>query len=145
MSLPQHHVAVETVVFDFYGNKPEVLLIKRGHKPYKNFWAIPGGFLEENEEVPEGAARELVEETGVSVDPDDLNLITVLSRTEENRTWKTIIVVYSTVIDKTEWNVRADDDAIGIGWYPVDDMPKLAADHQDIILKALGESYYDPR
>ena len=145
MSLPQHHVAVETVVFDFVSaDKPQVLLIKRGHEPYKNFWAIPGGFLEENEDIPEGATRELVEETGVGVHADDLCLITALSR-DDQRSRKTIIVVYSIVVDKTEWKPAAGDDAIDVGWFPVDDMPTLACDHQDIVFQALGEMYYDPR
>ena len=55
--LPQHYVSTETAVFDFYGDKPLVLLIQRGCEPYKGMWAMPGGFLEEEEAPEVGAAR----------------------------------------------------------------------------------------
>ncbi|NLG85482.1 MAG: NUDIX hydrolase, partial [Firmicutes bacterium] len=48
---------------------PHVLLIKRRYEPFAGYWALPGGYLEENEPPREGAARELREETGLAALP----------------------------------------------------------------------------
>lgn len=53
----------------------EVLFVKRGHAPDRGKWATPAGILEVDEPAAVGAARELREETGVRVDPDDLVLV----------------------------------------------------------------------
>jgi 8-oxo-dGTP diphosphatase len=47
----------------------KVLLVRRGVSPSKNLWAIPGGGLELGETLQEGAAREILEETGVTIRP----------------------------------------------------------------------------
>jgi len=58
-------VTVDVIVFTIKNNKLQVLLIKRGREPFKNKWAIPGGFVRMNESLEEAAVRELHEETGV--------------------------------------------------------------------------------
>lgn len=145
MKLPQHYVATETAVFDFRGhdeNKPQVLLIQRGCEPYKGMWAMPGGFLEENEFPNEGAARELYEETGVDIPAADLLQMMTVGR-KEDRPHQTIVVVYSAVVDKREQVIEAGDDAMDVAWVPIDELPALAANHLEIIRKVLGEIYYD--
>lgn len=63
----------------------EVLLGKRDVDPHSGQWGVPGGNLEHDEHPAAGAARELREETGVRVDPDDLTLFTVDHTTKEGR------------------------------------------------------------
>jgi len=141
--LPQHYVSTETAVFDFYGDKPLVLLIQRGCEPYKGMWAMPGGFLEEEEAPEVGAARELYEETGVDFPATDLRQMMTIGR-KEGRPHQTIVVVYSAVVDKCEQVIEAGDDAADVAWVPMDELPELAANHREIIRKVLGEIYYDP-
>ena len=57
-------VAADNVVYRFDGKNLQVLLVKRGNDPYKGMWALPGGFLNEDETLKEAALRELKEETG---------------------------------------------------------------------------------
>ena len=59
-------VTVDNVIFARVEGRLAVLLIKRGGHPFIGDWALPGGFLEMDEDLEEGAARELYEETGVS-------------------------------------------------------------------------------
>lgn len=145
--LPQHVIATETVVLNWggpftAGTTPEVLLIQRGCEPYQGMWALPGGFLEKEELPEEGAARELYEETNLSVIAKELQQRMVLTR-KENRPQQTIVIVYSIVVDKNGQQLQAGDDATDVAWVPMDELPPLAANHLEIIRKVLGETYYD--
>lgn len=94
-------------------NELNVLLVKRGSYPYKDCWAIPGGFLIAGKEsVDEAAARELYEETGVKTcDGIDLRqLITVGAPDRDPRT-HVVSVVYTALVPKHLLNIRAGDDA----------------------------------
>ena len=62
---PHPSVTTDCVIFGFDGTKLSVLLIERGVEPYKDRWALPGGFLKMNEDADTGAKRELQEETGL--------------------------------------------------------------------------------
>ena len=62
---PHPAVTVDCIIFAIHENDLKVLLIQRGADPYKNHWALPGGFVEINESVDVAAERELAEETGM--------------------------------------------------------------------------------
>jgi len=57
-------VTADAVVFTHSGEKTKVLLIKRGSEPFKGQWAVPGGFVNMDEEIEDAVVRELEEETG---------------------------------------------------------------------------------
>jgi len=57
--------------------KQRLLMCRRAHEPYSGLWCAPGGFMEREETLEQAAARELVEETGVRIDPDLLTLYTI--------------------------------------------------------------------
>src|SRR4249920_166480 len=63
---PRPALTVDIALFHRLGNRIDVLLIKRGRNPFKGQWAFPGGFVEKNESLEAAAARELLEETGLS-------------------------------------------------------------------------------
>ena len=87
-----------------------ILLIKRGCHPYKNHWAIPGGFLEVSKEsLDEAAARELKEETNI----DNVYLKQLYTFGEPNRDPRTTVVsvAYTALVPKESLNVKAGDDA----------------------------------
>ena len=63
---PRPAVTTDCIVYDIDDQKGfRILLIKRKNDPYKDMWAIPGGFMEMDETAEECAARELLEETGI--------------------------------------------------------------------------------
>lgn len=62
----QYPISVDCVIFGYAAGQLQVALIKRKKSPFKGMWAIPGGFMEDNETVEQAAFRELQEETGLS-------------------------------------------------------------------------------
>jgi len=87
-----------------------ILLIQRGGHPYKNHWAIPGGFLDVGKEsLDEAAARELKEETNV----DNVYLKQLYTFGNPNRDPRTTVisVAYTALVPKEAIDIKAGDDA----------------------------------
>jgi 8-oxo-dGTP diphosphatase len=114
--------------------RPRVLLIRRKNEPFAGSWAIPGGFVDENERLADAARRELVEETGVE-GTDLEQLYTAGDPGRDPRGW-TVSVAYLARVNPTELGPVAADDASEVGWFPLDDLPALAFDHAMILSRA---------
>ena len=67
-----------------------ILMCRRAQEPSRGTWTIPAGFMEEGETIEQAAARETKEETGVDIDPDDLDLYSVLSIPHMNEVYLTL-------------------------------------------------------
>ena len=113
---------------------PKVLLIERGFEPFKGCWAFPGGFLNMDETTEQCAIRELEEETGLKV--ADIHQIGAYSKVDRDPRGRTITVAYLSVIDAPA-KVVGQDDAAKAQWFPIDALPPLAFDHEDIMRDAL--------
>ncbi|MBP9793937.1 MAG: NUDIX hydrolase [Flavobacterium sp.] len=112
----------------------QLLLIQRKKEPFKDCWALPGGFVDENEDLEAAAKRELLEETNVKV--DSLVQIGAFGKPFRDPRSHTVSVAYfGNVADDTV--AIAADDANEANWFPIQDLPELAFDHQDIISNAL--------
>lgn len=136
-------VTCETVLFDLDGI-PMVLLVKRKHEPFKGMWALPGGFLQMDEELEDAAIRELYEETGVDLaDAGILHQVFIVGTIDRDPRDRIISVVHTAVVDRLEHNLCAGDDAEETAWFKMDELPVLAADHLEIIIRTLGEVYHD--
>ena len=109
---------------------PKVLLIQRGFDPFKGCWAFPGGFMEMNETTEQCAIRELEEETGLKL--DNLKQIGAYSKVDRDPRGRTITVAYLAIVD-TPLEVKGLDDAAKAQWFPIDALPPLAFDHEDIM------------
>ena len=127
-------VAVDAVVFAGKGQDLQLLLIKRKNDPYKGMWALPGGFVEDDEELDTAAMRELEEETGLKV-PAMTQLYT-FGRVGRDSRGRTVTVTYYTSID-TPQPVAGADDAAEAAWVPVKDITALAFDHMEMLQMAL--------
>ena len=113
---------------------PQVLLIERGFDPYKGCWAFPGGFMNMDETTEQCATRELEEETGMKV--TDLQQIGAYSKVDRDPRGRTVTVAYLIVIDAPV-AVTGQDDAAKAQWFPIDALPPLAFDHEDIMRDAI--------
>jgi 8-oxo-dGTP diphosphatase len=113
-----------------------VLLIKRKHEPFKGEWALPGGFVEKDELVIEACRRELLEETGVELEVDLFEFIDYYDAVSRDPRRRTITFAFLTKVSEQP-SVLASDDALEAEWFSVEQLPKLAFDHFDIIQDAL--------
>ena len=107
--------------------KPRVLLIRRKKDPFAGSWALPGGFVDENERLADAARRELVEETGVE-GADLEQLYTAGDPGRDPRGW-TVSVAYLAQVAPDAMKPVAADDAAEVGWWALDALPPLAFDH----------------
>lgn len=112
-----------------------VLLIERGWPPYQGQYALPGGHVDPGETSRDAAARELLEETGVRVDPKDLVQVGVYDAPGRDPRGRYVTVAYlATVPDNT--HAKAGDDAAAIRWMLLAEPGELAFDHGQIIADA---------
>lgn len=110
--------------------KSYVLLIERAREPFKNKWALPGGFIEMDETLETACKRELFEETGLIV--DNMTQFRTYDAIDRDPRHRTISVVYYTQIDKKQV-VTGGDDASRAEWFSVSELPELAFDHKQIL------------
>ncbi len=127
---PRPMVTVDIIFINIVKNK--ILLIERGREPYKNYWALPGGFVDMDEELEDAAYRELKEETNVdNISLSQFKTYGTLGRDPRGRT---ISIIYYAITEKDGITAKAGDDAAKAEWFDIKSLPKLIAfDHRDII------------
>jgi 8-oxo-dGTP diphosphatase len=126
---------VDVVIFTVKDSALQVLLVKRGVPPFEGQYAIPGGFIRQNESLEEAALRELYEETGVrNVFLEQLYTFGDPRRDPRGRV---ITVAYYALIASENMSVVAGADAAEAAWFPVNKLPALAFDHKSILDYAL--------
>lgn len=129
-------VTTDTIAY----NGAKILLIRRGNYPYKNYWALPGGFFEKTDaDLNFGAQRELKEETGIDIDPKYFRQIKTYGHNFDPR-MKIVDVAFSVRVSKKDMDkVKGLDDACDARWFQIDELPKLAFHHEQIINDFLKE------
>lgn len=131
---PHPAVAADCVVFAHDGADTKVLLIERKNDPCKGEWAFPGGFMNIDETAEEAACRELEEETGLTVaEVHQVGAFTAVDRDPRERV---VSITYYVELPAVV-AVRGADDAKKARWFSLDDLPKLAFDHEMILRKAV--------
>lgn len=131
---PRPSVTTDCVIFGYDGKSTSVLLIERAGEPYKGQWAFPGGFLEMDETALDCARRELEEETGLKeAYVQQLHTFSDINRDPRDR----VVTIAYYMLVKTG-NVKGGDDAMRAKWFPVNDIPQLAFDHDRILRMAIS-------
>ncbi len=128
-------VTVDVVIFTVQARDLRVLLVSRGGWPFLGRWALPGGFVKENEGLDEAARRELFEETGVrDVYLEQLHTFGHPGRDPRTRV---ITVAYYALVTAENLAPVPGSDASLTGWWSVYELPGLAFDHDRILRRAL--------
>ncbi len=144
---PRPSLTVDCIIFGLdESSRLKVLLIQRAKDPFKDAWALPGGFVDENETLEYAALRELKEETGVSdVFIEQLFTFGTPGRDPRGRV---VTVAYYSLINLAEHKIGADTDAQDVKWFPINSLPPLAFDHAEILETAItrlrGKVRYQP-
>lgn len=121
-------VTVDVLVINNLTN--EILLIKRLNEPFKDCWALPGGFVDENEDLEQAARRELFEET--NIETGKMIQIGAFGKPNRDPRGHMISVAYQTNLIDNQI-LKAKDDAKEVKWFSVNNLPELAFDHLEII------------
>jgi 8-oxo-dGTP diphosphatase len=129
-------VTVDLVILTIQEQQLRVLLVERGVRPFEGEYALPGGFVREDESLEEAAARELEGETGTK----DIFLEQLFSFGDPKRDprGRVVTIAYYALISPDRAQLAAGSDAGLAAWYPVAQLPKLAFDHQNILDVALN-------
>lgn len=138
---PKIFVTVDVVLFRKMNSSYEILLIQRLNDPYKDYWALPGGFVDENEELETAAKRELFEETDIQL--FQVKQIKAYGNPNRDPRQHTISVAFIGEIDSLA-EAKAKDDAKAVRWFAVDELPALAFDHAEIIRDAIEKHIIKP-
>lgn len=131
-------VTVDAIVFGYEKNQGvSVLLIKRRYEPFKDAWALPGGFVLEEESLEAAVKRELQEETGIKV--NYLEQLYTFGAPGRDPRQRIISVAYFALVKTSLYvELKADTDASSAQWFSIDKLPKLCFDHKQILEKAVS-------
>eukprot|EP00128_Syssomonas_multiformis_P017479 Colp12_sorted_trinity150504_noHs@4895 len=121
------------------GSASQILLIKRLKEPFKGSWALPGGHVDDGEDLEVAARRELLEETSVNSSNITLTQVGAFGEPGRDPRGWTVTVAYMGLVPTTELGVKAADDAQDAQWFDVKALPDLAFDHRKIIHTALQQ------
>jgi 8-oxo-dGTP diphosphatase len=127
-------VCVDMVVLRKVEKSTKILLIKRLNEPFKDHWALPGGFIEMEEDLIDSAYRELEEETALT--KIELQQLKTYGKPGRDPRGRTISVVFGGFL-KSRQEAEAGDDAKETRWFPIEELPPLAFDHELIVKESL--------
>jgi 8-oxo-dGTP diphosphatase len=138
---PRPALTVDVVIFTLRENRLYALLVQRGDPPYAGMWALPGGFVNLDESLEAAASRELEEETGIQ--QGYLEQLYTYGEPGRDPRHRTVTVAYFALIPAdAPFRAEGGDDARQARWWPVDCLPELAFDHNEIVGYALRRLRY---
>lgn len=142
-------VTVDVAVCTIFNDSLQVLLVKRSFPPFKNYWAIPGGFvsIEKKESLEEAARRKLKEETGIE-EVYCAQLKTYGDPLRDPR-MRVITVAYFALVPWSHLSANNSIPGENTAWFPLEHLPeKLAFDHgtilSDLLTRLRGKISYTP-
>ena len=140
-------VTVDAVVFGYENpGKISLLLVKRKWPPHQGKWAIPGGYVLEDESLETAVERELSEETGVTI--SYLEQLYTFGNPGRDPRGRVVTIAYYALVRPGGFELKADTDAEDAAWFDINELPELAFDHSVIIEKAIerlrGKVTYEP-
>ena len=128
---PHPAVTTDIALFTIRADQLAILLIRRRSPPFQGCWALPGGFVNADECLENGALRELAEETGIS--GVYLEQLYTFGKPDRDPRERIISVAYYALAPAEVLAPVAGSDAAEVAWFSLDSLPELAFDHRDII------------
>ena len=136
-------VAVDALCLASFNGEEFILLIKREYEPFRNYWALPGGFLHNDEEFKEGVKRELKEETNIDCDVKKMKELGVFGDVGRDPRRRIISIAFLIKFDYLP-EVSIMNETVAVKWIPLKDIKsgeiRLAFDHDKVLEKAMEMS-----
>jgi 8-oxo-dGTP diphosphatase len=128
-------LSVDNVIFGFDEGDLKILLIKRGEEPYNGFWALPGHYVFDSEDLDGAARRVLKELTGIS--DVYLEQVETFGANDRHPFGRVVTVAYFSLIKINDYQLQPSSMAETAVWHSIKDLDKLAFDHNDIVNSCL--------
>jgi len=143
---PRPAVTTDCVIFGFDKGELKVLLVERGIEPYKGKWALPGGFINMEEDADACALRILKKET--CLENIFMEQLYTFSGVDRDPRYRVISIAYYALVKLSDYNPEVGLDTSNINWFPISEIPELAFDHSKILYSAQerlkGKIKYQP-
>lgn len=134
----KYYVAVDCIIFGYDGRELKLLVVQRGFEPLKGKWSLVGGFVKEDESAEDAAARVLKDLTGL--DGLYMEQLHTFSNPDRDPQERTVSITYFALIDIQEYKQQISKDYPG--WFPINQLPDLIFDHNDIVERAKEKLRY---
>lgn len=137
---PPFYVTVDVVVLCRDGDELAALAIRRGGEPFAGRWALPGGFVDVDEDLPDAAVRELAEETGHRVPVRSLTQLGAYGAPGRDPRYLRVVSVAWLAVASERSPVAGGTDAAHASWEPVEALlaDGMAFDHATILRDAVA-------
>ena len=132
------YVAVDCIIFGYDGQELKLLVVQRGFEPLKGQWSLVGGFVQENESAEGAAARVLKDLTGL--DGLYMEQLHTFSNPLRDTQERTVSIAYFALIDIQKYKQQISEDYPG--WFPINQLPDLIFDHNEIVELAKEQLRY---
>lgn len=139
MDIHKHIVTVDNIVLDAVGRN--VLLIRRSKGAFENYWAFPGGLVDEGETIAHAAQRELQEETGLTLEPNRFKFHRYSDKQYADPRGPRVGMMFIAEVFSS-MPVEGADDAVEAKWFDWDEAlnMQLAFDHSEILREVIGNA-----
>ncbi|WP_165779236.1 NUDIX domain-containing protein [Brumimicrobium salinarum] len=127
-------LAADAVVFSYDKSGLYLLLVERKKAVNNKKWALPGGFIEDNESPEKAAIRELQEETGVKV--EFLKQFYTFGKVKRDPRFRVVSIAHFIIMKKEGVVPIGNDDAAKAKWILLNELPTLAFDHGEVVQMA---------
>jgi 8-oxo-dGTP diphosphatase len=125
-------IAVDAIVFGYEKGVLYVLAVQQRFGKLANNWVLPGGFIKDNEPLKVAVERELQEEAGITVNYLE-QLETFGDDIDRDLRFRVISVAYFALVNPNNFVLKADTDAKDAKWFPINELPQLGFDHNDMV------------
>ena len=142
-AFPPFAVTVDIVVMTIIENDLRVLLLRRAVPPFRDSWALPGGFIRPDEDLDTAAARELAEETSINQEPGHLEQFGTYGHPDRDPRMRVVSVGYWAIVPDLP-APKGGSDAAYAELVPVAELEsgriRLAFDHDRIVADAIARA-----
>ena len=131
-------IHVITALFTVEQGITKVLLIKRKNEPFLGDWVLTGGALYKNEDLEAGALREIEEKTGIT--KVKINQFKAFGKVDRSPVMRMVAIGFIGILDSKRVNLlRETKNTSNADWFPIDKIPPLGYDHEEILHDAILE------